>query len=125
VTDRFPPGSVGAARDFLAAYSGLPLNSVVHYATVIADGDGNLTTVITCCDDVDEATAMMRMAVAALGSGAPVTPESRSVIVSREDLRAVLHVPTGSIPADIRERFREALGLPAEAARLTPEANGD
>ena len=110
MADRFPAGTVGAARDFLAAHSGLPLSSVIHYATVVADGGGNLATVITCCDDVGEATAMMRMALAALGSGAPVTPESRSVIVSREDLLAVLRVPTGSIPAAVRGRFREALG---------------
>lgn len=107
MADRFPAGSVGAARDFLSAHSGLPLASVVHYATVIADGSGNLTSVITCCDNVDEAAGMMMMAVAALGSGAPVLPESRSVIVSRDDLRAVT---AEAIPADVRERFLKALG---------------
>jgi hypothetical protein len=107
VADRFPPGSVGAARDFLAAHTGLPLDSVKHYATVVADAGGNLASVVTCCDDVDEATAMMRMALAALGSGAPVTPESRSVIVGRDDLRAVI---AEAVTADVRERFLEALG---------------
>jgi hypothetical protein len=103
---RFPPGTVGAARDFLATHTGLPLSAVVHYAAVVG-GDEDLAAIVTCCDDVNETLAMLRMALAALGSDAPLTPESRSVIVSRGDLESVL---AEAIPADVRERFREALG---------------
>jgi hypothetical protein len=117
--ERFPPGSVGAARDFLAAHTGLPRESVAHYAVVMGDED-ELTSVVTCCDEVDETTAMLRAALAALGSGALATTGSRSVIVSREDLRAALKA---DLPEEARSRFLEALGLPAETARLTPEAD--
>lgn len=106
---QFPAGTVGAARDFLAAHAGLPREKAAHYGAAVSDGE-ELTAIVTCCDDVDEASVMLRVALAALGSDALVTPESRSVIVAREDLRAVLHVPTGSVPAAVLGRYREALG---------------
>jgi hypothetical protein len=77
---------------------------VVCSCTESADGE----QVPWPCDEVADILAALTGKEA--GSGAPVMPESRSVIVSREDLRAVLYVPTGSIPAAIRERLREALG---------------
>jgi hypothetical protein len=106
--EAFPADTVGAARDFLAASTGLPREKVAHYAMVTGDGE-ELTAIVTCCDDVDEAAVMLRTGLEALGSRAPVLPSSRSVMVSREDLRAALS-RSGALPADIRERFREALG---------------
>jgi hypothetical protein len=113
VAETFPADSIGAARDFLAAHTGLPRERVAHYAAVTGDGE-ELTAVITCCDDVDEAATMLRTALAALGSGAPVTLQSRSVIVSREDLRAALG-RSGALPPDTLARFREALGEDIDA----------
>lgn len=106
MAETFPADTVGAARDFLAAHTGLPRESVAHYATVTGDGD-ELTAIVTCCDDVDEAAVMLRTALAALGSNAPVLPSSRSVMVHRETLRAALNA---ELPAEVRSRFREALG---------------
>lgn len=100
-------GSVGAARDFFAAHCNLDRWEVAHYVTVIESPSGDLAAISTCCDGVDEASKMLRGALAALTGKVPLAPHSEAVIVSRGDLRAVI---AEAIPADVRERFREALG---------------
>lgn len=99
-------GSVGAARDYIAANSTIPRDRVAHYVTVVADTESCLAGVLTCCDGVDDAVAMLSGALAAITGGVPLAPDSGAVIVQREDLRAVLAV----VPESIRQRFREALG---------------
>ena len=104
---RFPVSAVGAVRDFLAAHAGLPRVAVAHYVTATMSRPGTLTSVGTCCDDADEALGLLGMAIAALGGGNPAAPESRSVIVLRDDLRAAL---SGELPEEARARLVEALG---------------
>lgn len=100
-------GNVGQARDFLAAHCGLPRWKVAHYVAVAEDPSGDLAAISTCCDGVDDAERMLAGALAALTGKVPLVPFSDAVIVSRDDLRAVLKA---DLPGEVRTRLAEVLG---------------
>lgn len=101
-------GKVGDARDFFAAHCQLPRWQVAHYVSLIEAPDGTLAAISTCCDGVDDAERMLKSALAALSGQVPVSAQSDAVIVSRDDLRAILGEPP--FHAGARARLREALG---------------
>lgn len=101
-------GNVGAARDYIAANGTIPRDRVAHYVTVVADTESCLAGILTCCDGVDDAVAMLSGALAAITGGSPLAPDCGAVIVQRDDLRAALG--TALIPDAVRHRLREALG---------------
>lgn len=107
---RWTVGSVGDARDFLSAHCKLERWKVAHYITVVEDPAGDLAAISTCCDGTRDGARMLAGALTAITSQVMLAPDSDGIIVSREDLRAVLTVLAESIPAGIRGRFREALG---------------
>jgi hypothetical protein len=106
-------GDAGAVRDFLSAQSGLERWMVAHYVNVVSDPAGRLVAFNTCCDGADEAARMLRDALAAIDDltaitdEVPIHPESRSVIVFRNDLQALL---AGDADEATRARLRKALG---------------
>ncbi len=103
-----PATSVGDALDFLAAHSGVPREVIGHYATVIATPATELAGVVNCCDDMNELIGLLSGGLARLTGGAALHPDSRSVIVGRDDLREALR--SALIPDAVRHRLWEALG---------------
>ena len=103
--------TVGATRAFLAAHYGVPHEDDTHFV-LVAEAENGMT-VSTCCDGVAEAAGMLRCALREIGRIAPdLAPESPSVIVHRDDLKAAL-LAAGALPVDILDRLRAALGTEA------------
>jgi hypothetical protein len=100
-------GTVGVTRAFLAANYSVPHRDDTHFVIVADSVDG--TTITTCCDGLEEATGMLRLALRDIGAAQPkLAQASPSVIVGRDDLRAVL-LRAGALPVDILARLRAAL----------------
>ena len=82
--------TVGDTRAFLASAYGVPHTETTHYV-IVADAPANGSVIIAnCCDSVDEAAGLLAGAHMRVTGEPLLAPESKSVIVSREDLRAVL-----------------------------------
>ena len=102
--------TVGETRAWLEAAYGVPHTLSTHYVIVADSPDG--FRVVGCCDGTDEGGTMLSLALAAMRGEAVPAPASGSVIVSRDDLRAVLSAnPCAN---------SEALARLAEAAGVTP-----
>lgn len=105
MTDR---ATVGVTRAHLAAAYGVPHRDDTHFVIVADSVDG--TVISTCCDGLEEATGMLRLALREIGAAQPsLAAASPSVIVGRDDLRALL----GARPcadAEALSRLRAALG---------------
>ena len=103
--------TVGATRAFLAEHYGVPHQDNTHFVVIAEAANG--TTVGTCCDGSAEIEGMLRLVLYSLGAAQPPLAQgSPSVLVSRDDLKAVL----GSAPCcsgDVLDRLRAALGTEA------------
>lgn len=82
------PATVGETRAWLSASYGVPHAPSTHYIIVADSADG--IRIMTCCDGADEAGRLLSVAAGLIGGEMPPAPESGSVIVSRDDLRAIL-----------------------------------
>jgi hypothetical protein len=103
--------TVGATRAFLAAHCSVPHRDDTHFVIVADSVDG--TMISTCCDGLEEATGMLRLALRDIGAAQPaLAPGSPSVIVGRDDLRTVL-AARPCCSADALGRLRAALGTEA------------
>jgi hypothetical protein len=100
--------TVGETRAFLAAHYGVPHREDTQYVIVAEAVNG--MTVGTCCDGTAEAAGMLRTALREIGAALPaLAPGSPSVIVGRDDLRAVLNArPCAN--AEALSRLRDAMG---------------
>jgi hypothetical protein len=111
-------GSVGGTRAFLSREHGIPHADTTHYV-IAARSEGDYgVTVITCCDDVSEASGMLAGALSAITGDPVVAPESKSVMLLRDDLRSVLADAHRAAPSDPEAftRAARAAGLLADAA---------
>jgi hypothetical protein len=115
--------TVGETRAFLARCYGLPHADTTHYV-IAAEGPGGSVVIATCCDSVSEAAGMLAGALSAVTGEPVLAPESRSVIVSRDDLSTILAdawMLSGNPGAF--NRLAVAAGLlepPAASAEATP-----
>ena len=100
--------TVGETRAFLAASYGIPHGDDTHFVIVAEAVNG--MTVGTCCAETAEAAGMLRTALREISRAAPtLAPGSPSVIVGRDDLRAVLNARPCA-DAEALSRLRDALG---------------
>lgn len=103
--------TAGETRAFLAQAYGIPHTNQTHYV-IAASAPDDRTIIVTCCDSVDEAAGMLAGAHMRVTGEPLLAPESKSVIVSREDLLALLGdvSASASSPAAFI-RLAEAAGL--------------
>jgi hypothetical protein len=105
VSDR--SATVGETRAWLEAAYGVPRSDRTHFVIVARPPSG--LVIAGCCDGTDETGMLLATALRAVAGEARVSPESGSVIVSRDDLRSVLG--EGFVPPAVRGRLAEAAGV--------------
>jgi hypothetical protein len=103
--------TVGETRAWLEAAYGVPHADDTHFVIVTNSSAG--MTISGCCDGTDEAGTLLAVALRAVTGEARPSPESGSVIVSREDLAWALKFMSvdGAYTRAVKERLAEAAGV--------------